>query len=84
MQIDLQKPMSITKVSQDNQPLSFIREGNVYFINLDSETKTKEKKDDSLSKLNPKPIKVTDMMTCKLMIQNLLVLRTSTIGSKKA
>ena len=84
MQIDLQKPMSITKVSQDNQPLSFIREGNVYFINLDSETKTKEKKEDSLSKLNPKPIKVTDMMTCKLMIQNLLVLRTSTIGSKKA
>jgi len=34
MQIDLQEPMQILKVSQDGKPLTFIRDGNVYFIDL--------------------------------------------------
>jgi len=34
MQIDLQEPMRITNVSQDGQSLAFIRNGNVYFIDL--------------------------------------------------
>lgn len=34
MQIDLQPPMEITKISQDNQNLKFVRDGNAYFIML--------------------------------------------------
>lgn len=36
MQIDLQTPMEITKVTQDNAEVKFNREGNVYFITLTS------------------------------------------------
>ena len=34
MQIDLQKPMGITKVTQDGVALKYKREGNVFFITL--------------------------------------------------
>ncbi|MEM0577358.1 M1 family metallopeptidase [Flavobacterium polysaccharolyticum] len=34
MQIDLQNPMVITSVTQDGKPLTYKREGNVYFITL--------------------------------------------------
>ncbi|PKP39203.1 MAG: peptidase M1, partial [Bacteroidetes bacterium HGW-Bacteroidetes-15] len=34
MQIDLQPPLKITKVSQDNTWLEFSREGNAYYIKL--------------------------------------------------
>ena len=34
MQIDLQQPMNIDKVTQDDKPLSFMRDGNAYFIAL--------------------------------------------------
>ncbi|MBT3241789.1 MAG: M1 family metallopeptidase [Bacteroidetes bacterium] len=34
MQIDLQKPMLITKIEQDGQSLDFVRDGNAWFINL--------------------------------------------------
>ncbi len=34
MQIDLQEPLNITKALQNNRPLKFIREGNVYWIEL--------------------------------------------------
>ncbi len=34
MQIDLQEPMQITKVSQDGSPLAFSRDGNAYFVDL--------------------------------------------------
>ncbi|MGO4821735.1 MULTISPECIES: M1 family metallopeptidase [unclassified Flavobacterium] len=34
MQIDLQKPMEITRVIQDGKPLEFTREGNAFFIKL--------------------------------------------------
>ena len=34
MQIDLQNPMAITNVTQDGKPLTYKREGNVYFITL--------------------------------------------------
>jgi len=34
MQIDLQEPMKISKVSQDGESLSFVRDGNAYFITL--------------------------------------------------
>lgn len=34
LQLDLQEPMSITKVTQDGLPVTFNREGNVYWINL--------------------------------------------------
>jgi aminopeptidase N len=34
MQIDLQTPLQIEKVLQENTPLSFRREGNAYFIGL--------------------------------------------------
>lgn len=37
LQIDLQSPMIISKVFQNNQELSYIREGNVYFIMLEKE-----------------------------------------------
>lgn len=36
MQIDLQLPMEITKVTQEGKSLSFKREGNVYFITFES------------------------------------------------
>ena len=34
MQIDLQEPMKITSVKQNNKTLKFTREGNAYFIEL--------------------------------------------------
>jgi aminopeptidase N len=34
MQIDLQEPMQISKVTQDGNPLEFTRDGNAYFITL--------------------------------------------------
>ncbi len=34
MQIDLQEPMTISKVTQDGQELDFKRDGNVYYITL--------------------------------------------------
>jgi len=34
MQIDLQEPLKLTNAVQNNKPLSFKREGNVYWINL--------------------------------------------------
>ena len=34
MQIDLQEPMHISRVTQDGNALSFSRDGNVYFIDL--------------------------------------------------
>ncbi len=34
MQIDLQEPMQISKVSQDGKSLTFRRDGNAYFIDL--------------------------------------------------
>ena len=34
MQIDLQPPMEITKIIQDDQSLEFVRDGNAYFIIL--------------------------------------------------
>ncbi|WP_281239648.1 M1 family metallopeptidase [Flavobacterium praedii] len=37
MQIDLQKPMEITKIIQDGVELKYKREGNVFFITLISE-----------------------------------------------
>ncbi len=37
MQIDLQPPMSISKVVQDGQELGVIRDGNVHYIKLDKD-----------------------------------------------
>ncbi|MBV7268600.1 M1 family metallopeptidase [Winogradskyella luteola] len=37
MQIDLQEPMEITKVLQDKKSLSFKRDGNVYYIMLQTQ-----------------------------------------------
>lgn len=37
MQIDLQQPMEITKVLQDDKELKFIRNGNAFFITLDKQ-----------------------------------------------
>jgi aminopeptidase N len=34
MQIDLQPPMQITSVTQNNKNLSYVRDGNVYYITL--------------------------------------------------
>ncbi len=34
MQIDLQTPLEIESVVQDERPLEFVREGNAYFITL--------------------------------------------------
>src|SRR5664280_2930332 len=34
MQIDLQEPLKLTKAVQNNKPLSFEREGNVYWIEM--------------------------------------------------
>lgn len=39
MQIDLQEPMEIEKVVQDNKELTFEREGNVYWVKLDNTQK---------------------------------------------
>ena len=39
IQIDLQEPMMITSVIQENKPLKYNREGNVYFIFLIKEQK---------------------------------------------
>ena len=39
MQIDLQAPLNITKVIQDNKELSFEKEGNAHFIKLRSKQK---------------------------------------------
>lgn len=36
MQIDLQKPMEISKVTQDGKELKYQREGNAFFIQLDA------------------------------------------------
>lgn len=40
MQIDLQPPMNITRVTQNNKPLNFRRDGNVFYISLQEEQKT--------------------------------------------
>lgn len=42
MQIDLQAPMKIDKVSQNGKELSFSSEGNAHFIKLKKQTKGKE------------------------------------------
>ena len=34
MQIDLQTPLSITKVTQNNKPLNVVHEGNAHFVTL--------------------------------------------------
>ena len=39
MQIDLQEPMKITSIKQNNKPLTFSREGNAYFIELKKKQK---------------------------------------------
>ena len=39
MQIDLQEPMDITSVKQNNKSLDFSREGNAYFIELKKKQK---------------------------------------------
>lgn len=45
MQIDLQQPLIINKISQDNTNLKFEREGNVYFIYLVSDQKINSTKE---------------------------------------
>ena len=40
MQIDLQPPMDITRVTQDNTALPFRRDGNVFYITLQKEQET--------------------------------------------
>ena len=42
IQIDLQEPMMITSVTQENKSLKYNREGNVYFIFLNKEQKVGE------------------------------------------
>ena len=42
MQIDLQAPLNITKVIQDNKELKFEKEGNAHFIKLKSKQKKGE------------------------------------------
>ncbi|MDR9418028.1 M1 family metallopeptidase [Gracilimonas sp.] len=37
MQIDLQKPLSITKITQQEEELNFSREGSAYFVELNKE-----------------------------------------------
>ena len=37
MQVDLQPPMEVTKITQDKKKLSFTRDGNAYFIDLKKE-----------------------------------------------
>jgi len=46
MQIDLQPPMKITAVKQDDNPLTFSRDGNVYYIKL-----TKKQQIDAINKI---------------------------------
>lgn len=43
MQIDLQEPMKITSVSQENETLDYKREGNVYYITLKKEQQSGSK-----------------------------------------
>ena len=40
MQIDLQPPLEILKAEQNGKSLSFIREGNVYWIQYGGKTGT--------------------------------------------
>jgi len=42
MQIDLQQPMEITKVTQDGEEITFNREGNVFYLTLSRKQKTGE------------------------------------------
>lgn len=42
MQIDLQSPMKIDKIIQNNKELSFISEGNAHFINLQEKQKKEQ------------------------------------------
>lgn len=39
MQIDLQPPLRITKITQDNSQLKFTNDGNAYFVKLDKKQK---------------------------------------------
>ncbi|MHC0445211.1 M1 family metallopeptidase [Flavobacterium sp. 3-218] len=45
MQIDLQEPMNITKVTQNGKELKFERDGNVFFITLTENQKVGETKE---------------------------------------
>jgi len=45
MQIDLQQPMNITKVTQNGKDLKFEREGNVFFITLNEKQKVGDTKE---------------------------------------
>ncbi|MCF7973559.1 MAG: M1 family metallopeptidase [Phycisphaerae bacterium] len=40
MQIDLQPPMDITRVTQDGTPLAFRRDGNVFYVSLQRKQET--------------------------------------------
>jgi aminopeptidase N len=40
IQIDLQEPLQVLSVSQDGQPLTFIRDGNAFFIGLKKKQET--------------------------------------------
>ena len=40
MQIDLQTPMNITRVTQDDTPLAFRRDGNVFYVSLQQQQET--------------------------------------------
>jgi aminopeptidase N len=42
MQIDLQAPLQITKITQDNEGLKFKRDGNAYFVQLNRKQKKGE------------------------------------------
>ncbi|MEZ5044967.1 MAG: M1 family metallopeptidase [Saprospiraceae bacterium] len=39
MQLDLQPPMQVDKVEQNGKPLAFVRDGNVYYIDIPSAQK---------------------------------------------
>lgn len=45
MQIDLQQPMQIYKVTQDGKELKFVRDGNAFFIELTTAQKVGDKKE---------------------------------------
>ena len=45
MQIDLQEPMNITKVTQNGKELKFEREGNAFFITLNEKQKVGDTKE---------------------------------------
>lgn len=49
MQIDLQPPMEITKVEQNNKELSFTRDGNAYYITLEETQKIGDNKSIKIS-----------------------------------